>query len=164
MQNQWHQHQLRVHYQDTDQMGVVHHANYVGWFEIGRTEMMRNAGIAYSEMEKLGLLLPVVNIDIQYRRPARYDEKVSIFTNIISFSAVRLEFEYEVRLLEEDLSSTNSDSKQAMEPYGKFLTKGNTKHMWVDRDWKPTRIDKAAPEVFSLLQEKFRNKEVNSKR
>lgn len=164
MQNQWHQHQLRVHYQDTDQMGVVHHADYVGWFEIGRTEMMRSIGIAYSDMEKLGLLLPVVNIDIQYRRPARYDEMVSIFTNIISFSAVRLEFDYEVRLLEEDSSSTNSDSKQAIEPHGKLLTKGNTKHMWVDRDWKPTRIDKVAPEVFSLLQKKFGNKEVNSKR
>jgi len=164
MKNQWHQHQQRVHYQETDQMGVVHHANYVGWFEIGRTEMMRSVGIAYSDMEKLGLLLPVVNIDIQYRRPARYDEMVSIFTNIISFSAVRLEFEYEIRLLEGDSSSTNSDNKQTIEPYGKLLSKGKTKHMWVDQDWKPTRIDKVAPEVFSLLQEKFGNKEVNSKR
>src|SRR5690625_411602 len=119
---------------------------------------------ANSVMEKLGLLLPVVNIDIQYRRPARYDEMISIFTNIISFSAVRLEFEYEVRFLAEDSSATNLDSKQAMEPYGKLLSKGRTKHMWVDRDWKPTRIDKIAPDVFSLLQERFGNKEVNSKR
>src|SRR5690625_7767515 len=89
---------------------------------------------ANSVMEKLGLLLPVVNIDIQYRRPARYDEMVSIFTNIISFSAVRLEFEYEIRLLEGDSSSTNSDNKQTIEPHGKLLTKGNTKHMWVDRE------------------------------
>lgn len=160
MENQWHQHELRVHYQDTDQMGVVHHANYVGWFEIGRTEMMRSTGIAYSEMENLGLLLPVVSMDIQYRRPARYDETVSIFTNIINFSAVRLEFEYEVRLIEEDLSST----VESVKPNGKLLSKGTTKHMWVDQNWKPTRIDKAAPEVFALLQAKFREKEINHKK
>lgn len=160
MQNQWHQHQLRVHYQDTDQMGVVHHANYVGWFEIGRTEMMRSVGIAYSDMEKSGLLLPVVNIDIQYRRPARYDEMVSIFTNIMSFSAVRLEFEYEVRIIEED-STTTVDS---VKPYGKLLSKGKTTHMWVDREWRATRIDKAAPEVFALLQAKFSDKEMNLKK
>lgn len=156
MRNQWHQHKIRVHYQDTDQMGVVHHANYVGWLEIGRTEMMRNAGIAYSDMEELGLLLPVVNIDIQYRRPARYDELISIFTNILSFSAVRLEFEYEVRLVKEEIETT--------EPYGKLLSRGRTKHMWVDREWKPTRIDQVAPEVYALLRDKFGEKETNSRK
>lgn len=154
MENQWHQHMLRVHYQDTDQMGVVHHANYVGWFEIGRTEMMRNTGIAYSEMEKLGLLLPVVDIDIQYRRPARYDESITIFTNIVSFSAVRLEFEYEVRRIAE-----NSDRSS-----GELLAKGKTRHMWIDHKWKPARIDKVAPDVFALLNEKFGEKEINNKR
>jgi acyl-CoA thioester hydrolase len=155
MENQWHQHILRVHYKDTDQMGVAHHANYVGWFEIGRTEMMRSAGVAYSEMEKLGLLLPVVHIDIQYRRPAHYDNSIAVFTKVMSFSAVRLQFEYEIRRIEEDLSSLDQTNVKSTKPYGKLLSKGTTKHIWVDHKWKPARIDKVAPDVFTLLQDKF---------
>lgn len=154
MDNQWHEHKLRVHYQDTDQMGVAHHANYVGWFEIGRTEMMRNAGIAYNEMEKLGLLLPVVNIDIQYRRPAHYDDSITVFTKVVNFSAVRLEFEYEIRRIEG--ASDHSDSE--------LLAKGKSKHMWVNHEWKPARIDKVAPEVFALLHEKFSSSDKNNKK
>lgn len=149
MKNTWHQHMLRVHYQDTDQMGVVHHANYVGWLEIGRTEMMRDAGIAYREMEELGLLLPVVDMSIQYRRPARYDETITVFTKMTNFSAVRLQFEYEVRRMEETL--TSQDNTSSITPYGELLAKGTTMHMWINNEWKPARIDKAAPEVFALL-------------
>lgn len=166
MENRWHQHMLRVHYQDTDQMGVAHHANYVGWFEIGRTEMMRSVGVAYSKMESLGLLLPVVNIDIQYRSPAHYDETIVVFTKITSFSAVRLQFEYEIRRVDGDVSipdqSTDKQEAEATRPYGKLLSKATSKHMWVDQEWKPARIDRVAPEVFALLQEKFRNQEVNN--
>ena len=152
MKNTWHQHILRVHYQDTDQMAVAHHANYVGWLEIGRTEMMRSAGIAYSDMEKLGLLLPVVDMSIQYRRPAHYDDSLVVFTRVASFSAVRLEFEYEVRRIEE---APNPSSDIGITPYGELLTSGTTMHMWINREWKPTRVDKVAPEAFALLNRKF---------
>lgn len=158
MENQWHQHILRVHYQDTDQMGVAHHANYVGWLEIGRTEMIRSAGLSYREMENLGLLLPVVGIDIQYRRPAHYDDSIAIYTKMTRFSGVRLEFEYEIRRIDEALLS---HEQSEIIPNGKLLSKATTKHMWVDRDWKPARIDKIAPEVFALLLENFSTAEKN---
>lgn len=145
MKNTWHQHMLRVHYQDTDQMGVAHHSNYVGWFEIGRTEMMRDAGFAYSEMERLGLLLPVVDMHLKYHQPARYDERMAIFTRVTKFSAVRLEFEYEVRRIED------KQDDEIVLPYGELLTSGSTLHMWLNSEWKPARIDKAAPEVFAML-------------
>lgn len=161
MENTWHQHILRVHYQDTDQMAVAHHANYVGWFEIGRTEMMRNAGIAYSNMEKLDLLLPVVDMSIQYRRPAHYDESLAVFTRVASFSAVRLQFEYEVRRIgEEPIPSNNT----VITPYGELLSKGTTMHMWINREWKPARIDKVAPDVFTLLNKKFSSEGNNNKK
>ena len=145
MKNTWHQHMLRVHYQDTDQMGVAHHSNYVGWFEIGRTEMMRDAGFAYSEMERLGLLLPVVDMHLKYHQPARYDEGMAIFTRVTNFSAARLEFEYEVRRIED------KQDGEMISPYGELLTSGSTLHMWLNSEWKPARIDKAAPEVFAML-------------
>src|SRR5690625_3261480 len=76
----WHQENMRVQYKDTDQMGVVHHVNYVIWFEVGRSEWMSHFGMTYSELEEQGLLLPVMDVQVQYKASARYDDCVSIFT------------------------------------------------------------------------------------
>ena len=64
-------------------MGVVYHANYLNWFEIGRTQMIREMGFTYRGMEEEGVLLPVVDLDIKYRQPARYDDLVTVFTRIL---------------------------------------------------------------------------------
>jgi len=160
MNHTWHQHLIRVLYQDTDQMAVAHHGNYVGWFEIGRTEMMRAVGIAYKKMESLGLLLPVVDMNIHYHRPARYDECLAIYTKITTYSAVRLEFSYEVRKVDDVQSASNRPQDRQFEvPIGELLASGSTLHMWLNNKWKPARIDKAAPEVFELLNNKMNNKE-----
>ncbi len=152
MERKWHKHTLRVHYKETDQMGVVHHGNYVNWFEIGRTEMMRDAGIAYSDMEKMGLILPVLDMNIKYRQSAHYDECVVVYTCISHYSAVRLQFDYEVRRIsmENDSDRNNFD---ASEQNGVLLATGSTLHMWLNNQWKPARIDKVAPEAFKLIQE-----------
>lgn len=144
MSNKWYKHKLRVHYQDTDQMGVVHHANYVGWLEIARTEMIRNAGISYNEVEELGLALPVLDINISYRQPAYYDDLLTIYTKITDYSPVRLEFAYEVR-------RTNGELED--EADGDLLATCSTLHMWLDKKWKRTRIDKSAPELFELIEQ-----------
>lgn len=151
MTNTWDQQILRVHYKDTDQMGVAHHANYVSWFEVGRTEWMRNAGIAYSEMESLGLLLPVVDMTVQYRKPAQYDDIIAVFTKTTDVSAVRLRFNYEVRRMDDATPFTGTEE---VTPHGELLTTGSTLHMWSNKAWKPARIDKVAPEVYALLQDK----------
>lgn len=151
MTNTWDQQILRVHYKDTDQMGVAHHANYISWFEVGRTEWMRNADIAYSEMESLGFLLPVVDMTVQYRKPAQYDDIIAVFTKITDVSAVRLRFNYEVRRMDD---ATPFAGAEEVAPYGELLTSGSTLHMWSNKAWKPARIDKAAPEVYALLQDK----------
>lgn len=148
MKQKWYQEKKRVHYKDTDQMGVVHHANYVTWFEIGRTEAMRQAGLAYSKVEDLGLLLPVLDVQVSYHKPAHYDDQVVIFTSIKEFSPVRLGFAYEVRKVSDEELNLETD-----EPYGELLTSGATMHMWVNAKWRPARIDKKAPEIYALLQD-----------
>lgn len=145
MEQGWHKEVIRVHYKDTDQMGVVHHGNYVNLFEIGRTEWMRHAGIPYSKMEEMGLLLPVMDLTINYQRSAHYDDQVVIYTSVSNVSKVRIQFDYEARLLQEEQEATDL-------PSGELLAKGSTVHMWVNRDWKPARIDRLAPEVFAKLQ------------
>lgn len=153
----WHQHILRVHYKDTDQMGVVHHGNYVSWFETGRTEMMRDAGITYRDMEKQGFILPVLEVDVKYRKPAHYDDCVAIYTRISNYSPVRLQFEYEVRKMSEtnqsDRKNDAASSWKENELTGELLATGTTLHMWLNEQWKPARIDKAAPNAFTLIQE-----------
>lgn len=129
-------HILRVRYAETDQMGVVYHARYLDWFEIGRTEMLRQAGMNYRKLEEdQGLLLPVVDATLQYKQPARYDDEVAVNVRVEEFSAVRLEFAYEVTRCED----------------GQLLVTGTTKHMWVNRHWKPVRIDRHVPELYALL-------------
>jgi acyl-CoA thioester hydrolase len=86
---------VRVRYADTDQMGVVYYANYLVWFEIGRTEWLRDAGWNYREMEETGVSLPVIEAHCEYRQPARYDEEIEIRTTAIAVTPVRLRFDYQ---------------------------------------------------------------------
>ena len=88
---------VRVRYAETDQMGVVYYANYLIWFEVGRTELLRRLGWSYREMEAAGFSLPVIEAACTYHRPARYDDELEIRTTGRMLSAVRMAFEYEIR-------------------------------------------------------------------
>lgn len=87
---------IRVIYADTDAMGVVYHMNYIRWFEIGRTELMRGMGVIYAELEKLGYHLPVTELHCHYNSPARYDEVVRVETRIAYMRRASIKFEYEI--------------------------------------------------------------------
>ena len=87
---------VRVRYAETDRMGVVYYANYLVWFEVGRTEWLRDTGWSYREMERDGISLPVVEAHCQYLQPARYDDELEIATWAILVTAVRVRFDYEV--------------------------------------------------------------------
>ncbi|MUG73655.1 YbgC/FadM family acyl-CoA thioesterase [Paenibacillus validus] len=125
--------EFRVRYQETDQMGVVYHANYLTWFEVGRTEMIRSLGMPYQTLEARGLLLPLIEADLKFKQPAKYDDTVTIYTRVTAFTHLRLDFAYEVKRGEE------------------LLVTGSTRHVWVNRDWKPTRIDREAPDLYALI-------------
>mgnify|MGYP001358452340 CR=1 FL=1 len=134
MDRRWHTYPWRVRYAETDQMGVVYHANYANWFEIGRTELIRELGIAYADIERRGLLLPLTDLMIRYRQPARYDDVVEIRTAVASCSPIRIAFD--VQVVRD----------------GQVLAEGSTQHVWLDRNWKPVRLDKAYPELYELIK------------
>ncbi|HCH37026.1 MAG TPA: acyl-CoA thioesterase, partial [Acidobacteria bacterium] len=71
---------VRVRYAETDKMGVVYHANYLVWFEIGRTDLLRTIGWTYRQMESAGISLPVIEAHCEYRKPARYDDELEVTT------------------------------------------------------------------------------------
>src|SRR2546423_10766776 len=87
---------VRVRYAETDTMGVVYYANYFVWFEIGRTDLLRQSGWSYREMETDGFSLPVIEAQCAYKQPARYDEELDIHTTGAILSPVRLRFDYEI--------------------------------------------------------------------
>ncbi|MFM7837692.1 MAG: acyl-CoA thioesterase [Planctomycetaceae bacterium] len=91
-----HQHEIRVRYSETDAMGFLHHANYLCYFEIGRTELFRAQGGNYRRMEELGLFFVVAKVQVRYRRPARYDDLLTLHTKILRATTVRLEHQYQL--------------------------------------------------------------------
>lgn len=87
---------LRVRYAETDQMGVVYHGNYAQYIEQGRTEWLRDLGFSYKWMEENNIFLPVVNLTIDYKSPAHYDDVLKITTRLSKIPTYKIEFEYEI--------------------------------------------------------------------
>ncbi len=78
-------------------MGVVYHGNYPQYLELGRVEWLRRLGISYKDMEENGCFLPVISLCIQYKKPAVYDDQITVVTRLKKIPTVRIEFEYEIR-------------------------------------------------------------------
>lgn len=105
---------IEVRYAETDQMGVVHHANYLVWFELARTDYCRQRGLRYTEIERRGYLLMVVGADLKYRRPVRYGDIVQVECAIGRYGSRGLTFGYRVSV------------------DGHLAASGSTDHVWVD--------------------------------
>ncbi|CAI8190029.1 MAG: Acyl-CoA thioester hydrolase YbgC [Flavobacteriaceae bacterium] len=88
--------QVRVRYQETDRMGIVYHANYLSYFELGRVEWLRNKGLDYARLEDSGVLLPVVNVSISYKAPASYDQLLSVETVLVKIGGASLVFQNKI--------------------------------------------------------------------
>jgi acyl-CoA thioester hydrolase len=101
-----HEVQVRVRYGETDQMGVVYHGSYVPYFEIGRVEWLRNKGVSYKSLEESGIALPIVSMHLNYKKPARYDDMLTINTKLKKYSGVKIEFDCEIRSENEELLTT----------------------------------------------------------
>lgn len=101
-----HQIQVRVRYSETDQMSVVYHGNYVPYFEMGRVEWLRNKGISYKSLEESGIALPIVSMTINYKKPARYDDLLTVITRFKSQTSVKIEFDCEIRNENNELLTT----------------------------------------------------------
>ncbi len=123
---------VRVRYGETDQMGVVYHPNYFLYFETGRTELMRAAGIAYSELEKSGIYLVVTQASCRYRAAARYDQELKILTRVDQVGKATVQFSYRV-----------------LGPGGTLLAEGGTELASVDAAKNPVRLPKDVAELLS---------------
>lgn len=97
--------QLSVRYAETDMMGVVYHGNYLPWFEVGRTTLLKECGLPYRDLEAQGYYLPVIELGLKYHRPALYDDTVTIVTTLPEKPLLRIRLDYEVLRGEERLAT-----------------------------------------------------------
>lgn len=98
----------RVRYAETDQMGVVHHANYALYLEMGRTEWLRKLGISYKEMEAEGVMLPVISMNLNFKKSAYYDELIKVKTKLKKRPLVKIEFDYQIENQQGEILATAS--------------------------------------------------------
>jgi len=122
---------VRVRYGETDQMGVVYHPNYLLYFETGRTELLRAAGVAYSELEKSGVFLVVTEASLTYRSAARYDEELKVVTRVDHVGKATVGFSYRV-----------------LGPSGALLAEGRTVLASVDQAKNPVRLPRSITELL----------------
>jgi len=123
---------LRVRYAETDQMGIAYHGNYFAWFEVGRTDFLRQLGLTYRELEAQGLRLPVIEAKAHFLRPALYDDVLDVFTHLSALGGASMTFDYTI----------------AREGSQAALATGSTSHAAVDPSGRPRRLP---PEVRRLL-------------
>ncbi|WP_026581656.1 acyl-CoA thioesterase [Bacillus sp. J33] len=122
--------EVEVRYAETDQMGVVYHANYLVWMELGRTQIIKDLGFSYAEMEKDGIISPVLDIQASYKKPLRYGQTATIKTWIEEYDGFRVSYGYEIYNNDGDLAVT-----------------GTSKHVCVKQDsFRPISIKKKYPD------------------
>jgi len=115
---------IRVRYAETDQAGIAYHGDYFAWFEVGRTDLLREQGVSYRQLETDGLRLPVIESHARFLKPALYDDVLEVHTRIATLSGARVAFAYEVRRAGTD---------------GPLAT-GSTAHAAVDLSGRPRRL------------------------
>jgi len=128
---------IRVRYGETDKMGYVYYGNYPLYYEVGRTELMRNFGFSYDKIEKMGIILPVKTLDVKYHKAAMYDDLLTIKTTIKELPGIRITFYYEV-----------------LNENGELLNEGTTMLIFVDE--KTRRPRKAPVELIQKLEQYFK--------
>jgi acyl-CoA thioester hydrolase len=124
-----HRCRIEVRYAETDMMGVVYHGSYLPWLEVARTALLAAEGLPYRELEKEGFFLPVIEVALRYRKPARYADTVEVHARITARPSLRLRVDYELWRGEE------------------LLAEGHTAHVFIDREGRPRR----PPVAFATL-------------
>ena len=125
--------QVSVRYAETDQMGFVYHGNYLPWFEVARTHMLKEQGIPYRQLEKEGFFLPVLEANLRYHKPAFYDDELTVVSTMKEKPSLRIRIEYEVFRGSE------------------LLATGHTQHAFIDRTGRPVRPPSLFTERMSEL-------------
>jgi acyl-CoA thioester hydrolase len=113
--------QITVRYAETDMMGIVYHGNYLPWFEVGRTTLLKECGLPYRELEAQGYRLPVIEVGVKYSKPALYDDLLTVITRLKERPTLRIRLEYEVRRGDD------------------LLVTGFTTHAFINKQGEPVR-------------------------
>jgi acyl-CoA thioester hydrolase len=123
---------IRVRYAETDQMGVAYHANYLVWMEVARVEACTNIGFRYKDMEANGIMIAVAEAHCRYLHPARFDDEVSILTTIADANRRLIAFDYEMTCAQKKLAT------------------GQTRHVFLNREFRPTRLPDQYAALFGI--------------
>ncbi|MBB5174470.1 acyl-CoA thioesterase [Texcoconibacillus texcoconensis] len=127
---------VQVRYAETDQMGVVYHANYLIWCEMGRTQLINDLGFRYQDMEESGILAPVTNVNLSYKHPAKYGETILVKTWIEQYTGVQTTYGYEI---------TNQN--------GDVCAFGTTDHVCVKKDsFRPVPLRRVFPDWHEVYE------------
>ena len=126
-----------VQYYETDKMGVVHHSNYIRWFEEARTELLANIGLPYDWLESEGIMSPVIAVECEYERPARFGDTVMVDVRLSEVGNVRITFDYVVRDYET----------------GERRVAGKSRHCFTNMGGTPVSLKRERPELFKILLE-----------
>ena len=131
-----HETTLRARYGETDQMGIIYHPNYYVYFEMGRTEFLREmGGMSYKDMEDAGIMLPIVETHCRYRVPAKYDDCLIVKTGIKDMTVARISFSYQLVRAED----------------GEILAEGETVNAFTNKEGRPINLKKFNPEIYDKL-------------
>lgn len=128
---------LTVRYAETDMMGIVHHSRYYPWFEVARTDFIKKIGMSYTEMEKMGIMLPLTETAAKYYYGLKYEDEVLVTCKMTKLTVARCEFTYEVYKL----------------PEKKLMTVGKTGHGFVNREFVPINLKKIYPEIWNKMHD-----------
>lgn len=123
-------------YYETDQMAIVHHSNYIRWFEEARIDWLEQMGIPYDEMEARGIIIPVIGVSAEYKTMTHFKEDVAIYSRLEAYNSVRFTVSYEVR-----------DVKT-----GVLRCTGSSSHCFVDQNYRPIILRKAAPDYDAIFR------------
>ncbi|MBD5638162.1 acyl-CoA thioesterase [Clostridium botulinum] len=127
-----------VRYVETDQMGVVHHSNYYPWFEIGRTEFTKATGMKYTDIENIGVMMPLTESYCKYMKPAKYEDEIIIETSIEKLTPVKVIFSYKI------IKKENNE----------LLAKGSTTQAFVDKNnFRVMNLKQCNEELWNKLME-----------
>lgn len=125
----------RAHYYVTDQMGIIHHSNYIRWFEEARMNFMEEIGYSYANVEALGIMIPVLSASCDYKTMVHYNDIVDIYTKITRFNGVKMFLSY--RAMDHET--------------GELRCSGETSHCFLDKEYKPIRMKRSYPELYEIL-------------
>ncbi len=125
----------KVQYYETDAMGIVHHSNYIRWFEEARCDLLEQMGFGYRKMEEEGVIIPVLSVACTYKTMVRFEDTVVILPSITEFNGLKFKVTYEIR-----------DAKT-----NELRTTGESTHCFLSRNYAPIRLKKEYPHIYTLF-------------